>query len=151
MLPYHLLDYHSHFHCMALGICCVYFMDSITGNKMCNVMCVCVWMEKNKGCCCCCQLFFCPSCIVHARYGLCYYCYHMYMICMHCPRKLLTIYIFFLLGTLFAIFHNKQITQPFEGLCRCNASLNNFLERLVIWPRECGHSIMNCSRSCPRP
>ena len=41
--------------------------------------------------------------------------------------------------------------QPFEAVFRCMRSFTRFLERLVMWPKECGHAIMNGTRSCPRP
>jgi hypothetical protein len=37
------------------------------------------------------------------------------------------------------------ILQPFESLFKFIKSINNFLEKLVTWPRDCGHGTLRVS------
>lgn len=41
--------------------------------------------------------------------------------------------------------------QPFESCFSFLKSLQNFLEKLVTWPRDLGHAISNCQSSFPAP
>ncbi|KAG7357141.1 hypothetical protein IV203_035863 [Nitzschia inconspicua] len=44
------------------------------------------------------------------------------------------------------------LLQPFEACFPTPVkSINNFLEKLVTWPRDLGHAIKNCQSSCPSP
>jgi len=43
------------------------------------------------------------------------------------------------------------LKQPFEDLFDCVRSVNQFLERLVMWPRDTGRAIWRCSSTCPNP
>jgi hypothetical protein len=41
--------------------------------------------------------------------------------------------------------------QPFEACFSFLNSIQNFLERLITWPRDLGHAIKNCQSSFPAP
>ncbi|CAB9511054.1 expressed unknown protein [Seminavis robusta] len=43
------------------------------------------------------------------------------------------------------------ILQPFEACFQFIRKTNNFLEKLITWPRDCGKAIMDCSPNCPAP
>eukprot|EP00934_Nitzschia_sp_Nitz4_P000356 Nitzschia sp. Nitz4//scaffold51_size120721//68107//68512//NITZ4_003734-RA/size120721-snap-gene-0.21-mRNA-1//1//CDS//3329553883//356//frame0 len=43
------------------------------------------------------------------------------------------------------------ILQPFEACFPVIKDCNDFLERFVTWPRDCGAAIFSCSTSCPQP
>lgn len=42
-------------------------------------------------------------------------------------------------------------TKPFEGCFRCFRDINDFLEKLITWPRDVGRAIGDCSSRCPTP
>ena len=42
-------------------------------------------------------------------------------------------------------------TQPFEAMFGFVLSINQFLEKLITWPRDCGKAIMDCSTRFPAP
>lgn len=42
-------------------------------------------------------------------------------------------------------------TQPFETVAPFFKQINDFLERLITWPRDVGVAIFNCSKSFPAP
>jgi hypothetical protein len=41
--------------------------------------------------------------------------------------------------------------QPFEAIFAFVKTINNFLEKLITWPRDLGRAIMNCQESFPSP
>ncbi|KAL3795965.1 hypothetical protein ACHAW5_001540 [Stephanodiscus triporus] len=43
------------------------------------------------------------------------------------------------------------ILQPFEGCFRFVKDINDFLEKLITWPRDVGRAIGDCSSRCPTP
>ncbi|KAI2500097.1 hypothetical protein MHU86_14364 [Fragilaria crotonensis] len=43
------------------------------------------------------------------------------------------------------------ILQPFEAVAPFFKQINNFLEKLITWPRDCGKAIWTCQTSFPSP
>ena len=43
------------------------------------------------------------------------------------------------------------LLQPLEACCSLFADINGFLERFIVWPRDLGQAIMDCSSTCPQP
>jgi hypothetical protein len=43
------------------------------------------------------------------------------------------------------------LLQPFEAVFQFVKTINQFLEKLITWPRELGQAIMNCRESFPSP
>lgn len=43
------------------------------------------------------------------------------------------------------------LLQPFEACFSFIKTIQNFLEKLVTWPRDLGHAIANCSPAFPAP
>jgi hypothetical protein len=41
--------------------------------------------------------------------------------------------------------------QPFEAVFKFVKDIDNFLEKLITWPRDLGNAIMNCQQSFPSP
>eukprot|EP00934_Nitzschia_sp_Nitz4_P001377 Nitzschia sp. Nitz4//scaffold50_size126154//56894//57203//NITZ4_003683-RA/size126154-augustus-gene-0.115-mRNA-1//1//CDS//3329553692//1377//frame0 len=41
--------------------------------------------------------------------------------------------------------------QPFEACFDFLKGIQNFLEKLVTWPRDLGHAVVNCQSSFPAP
>ena len=41
--------------------------------------------------------------------------------------------------------------QPFEGVAGFFKQINNFLEKLITWPRDVGKAIFDCQSSFPSP
>lgn len=51
----------------------------------------------------------------------------------------------------FALVFVWIFLQPFEACCPVFRSINDFIERLVTWPRDFGHAIAYGRSSCPYP
>jgi len=43
------------------------------------------------------------------------------------------------------------ILQPFEPFLNFVKDINNFLEKIVTWPKTCGKAIYDCSSHFPAP
>jgi hypothetical protein len=43
------------------------------------------------------------------------------------------------------------LSQPFEAVFHFVKQINDFLEKLITWPRELGVAIMNCHEKFPSP
>eukprot|EP00934_Nitzschia_sp_Nitz4_P005337 Nitzschia sp. Nitz4//scaffold61_size107673//356//662//NITZ4_004216-RA/size107673-snap-gene-0.42-mRNA-1//1//CDS//3329555653//5327//frame0 len=63
----------------------------------------------------------------------------------------LIILIFFVWPIAFFVAPLWLILQPFEACFQVLRSVNNFLERMLTWPRSFGQAIMSGTTSCPHP
>ena len=43
------------------------------------------------------------------------------------------------------------VLQPFEPCFGFIKDCNDFFERFVTWPRQCGEAIQSCATNCPQP
>lgn len=53
--------------------------------------------------------------------------------------------------TLYAYSLNLLHQQPFEALFGFVQQINQFMVKLITWPRLCGEAIVNCQRTFPNP